>query len=99
MRTSHEAIYWSLFVQSRGALKRELVTYLRTRRVLTGDTCLKRPSEGAGKNLITPEAMTSEMRGTNENTNGLAFDALLQSQRVPNSRQVLRGRFYRAPVR
>jgi IS30 family transposase len=30
MRISHEAIYQSLFIQGRGALKRELVTCLRT---------------------------------------------------------------------
>lgn len=30
MRISHEAIYQALYIQSRGALKRELVSYLRT---------------------------------------------------------------------
>jgi IS30 family transposase len=34
MRVSHEAIYQSLFIQGRGALKRELVTCLRTGRAL-----------------------------------------------------------------
>src|SRR4051812_19774196 len=33
MRVSHETIYMSLFVQSRGALNRELTQHLRTRRV------------------------------------------------------------------
>lgn len=32
MRVSHETIYRSLFIQARGALKRELVSHLRTRR-------------------------------------------------------------------
>ena len=32
MRVSHETIYQSLFVQSRGALRRELTVHLRTRR-------------------------------------------------------------------
>jgi transposase, IS30 family len=32
MRVSHETIYLSLFVQSRGALRKELTAYLRTRR-------------------------------------------------------------------
>jgi IS30 family transposase len=36
MRISHEAIYQSLFVEGRGALKRELVTCLRTGRALRG---------------------------------------------------------------
>jgi hypothetical protein len=30
---SHETIYLTLFVQARGALKRELATHLRTRRI------------------------------------------------------------------
>src|SRR5207249_6761569 len=34
MRISHEAIYQALFVQGRGALKRELVACLRTGRAL-----------------------------------------------------------------
>ncbi|RWL78758.1 MAG: hypothetical protein EOR69_27115 [Mesorhizobium sp.] len=32
MRMSHEAIYRSLFIQSRGVLKKELTAYLRTKR-------------------------------------------------------------------
>ncbi len=34
MRISHEAIYQALYVEGRGALKRELVSYLRTGRAL-----------------------------------------------------------------
>jgi transposase, IS30 family len=34
LRVSHETIYLSLFVQSRGALRKELTRYLRTRRML-----------------------------------------------------------------
>lgn len=34
MRISHEAIYQALYIQGRGALKRELVRYLRTGRAL-----------------------------------------------------------------
>ena len=34
MRVSHETIYLTLFVQSRGSLRRELATHLRTRRMM-----------------------------------------------------------------
>ncbi|WP_425545624.1 IS30 family transposase [Glutamicibacter creatinolyticus] len=65
MRISHEAIYQSLFIEGRGALKRELVTCLRTGRALrqprarsqnkpqghvTADVVLsKRPAEAADR--------------------------------------------------
>lgn len=44
MRVSHETIYRTLFVQARGALKRELTVYLRTHRKRRGS----RHAEGAG---------------------------------------------------
>lgn len=34
MRVSHETIYKSLFIQSRGVLKKELIAHLRTRRMM-----------------------------------------------------------------
>jgi IS30 family transposase len=34
MQISHETIYRTLFIQTRGALKKELVAHLRTRRVM-----------------------------------------------------------------
>lgn len=37
MRVSHEAIYQALFIQGRGALRRELVTCLRTVRGLMAE--------------------------------------------------------------
>ena len=57
MRISHEAIYQSLFVQGRGALRRELVTCLRTGRALRVP---RARAKGRGKNFITPEVMISE---------------------------------------
>lgn len=57
MRVSHEAIYQSLFVQSRGALKRELVACLRTGRALR----VPRARVGArGKGFISEEVMISQ---------------------------------------
>ena len=57
MRISHEAIYQALYVQGRGALRRELVQCLRTGRALRvprARTC------GRGKSFITPGIMISE---------------------------------------
>ncbi len=57
MRISHEAIYQSLFIQGRGALRRELVTCLRTGRALRVP---RARAKGRGKGFITPEVMISE---------------------------------------
>jgi IS30 family transposase len=57
MRISPEAIYQSLFVQSRGALKRELVTCLRTGRALRVPRARSRQRAGGH---VTPEVMISE---------------------------------------
>ena len=57
MRISHEAIYQSLFIEGRGALKRELVTCLRTGRALRVP---RARAKGRGKGFITPEVMISE---------------------------------------
>jgi IS30 family transposase len=57
MRISHEAIYQALFVQSRGALRRELTACLRTGRVLRTPRARTR---GRGKTFISPEIMISQ---------------------------------------
>jgi len=57
MRISHEAIYQALYVQGRGALKRELTQCLRTGRALRVPRARTR---GRGKSFITPEVMISE---------------------------------------
>jgi len=57
MRISHEAIYQALFVQGRGALRRELVACLRTGRALRVP---RARSQGRGKTFVTPEVMISE---------------------------------------
>jgi IS30 family transposase len=57
MRISHEAIYQSLFIQSRGALKRELVACLRTGRALRVPRARSRRKAWAH---VTPEVMISE---------------------------------------
>src|ERR1700751_3970239 len=49
MQVSHETIYRTLFVQSRGALRRELTRYLRTGRVIRrprGGGCPMAPAAG-----------------------------------------------------
>ncbi|MFL5286097.1 MAG: IS30 family transposase [Rhodopila sp.] len=57
MRISHEAIYQALFVQGRGALRRELTACLRTGRVLRTPRARTR---GRGKTFISPEIMISK---------------------------------------
>lgn len=56
MRISHEAIYQALYVQGRGALRRELSACLRTGRALRVPQARTR---GRGKKFITPEVMIS----------------------------------------
>lgn len=57
MRISHEAIYQALFIQGRGALRRELVACLRTGRALRVP---RARTKGRGKKFVTPEVMISE---------------------------------------
>jgi IS30 family transposase len=57
MRISHEAVYQALFIQGRGALKRELVACLRTGRALRVPRTRSR-QRAAGH--VTPEVMISQ---------------------------------------
>jgi IS30 family transposase len=58
MRVSHETIYLTLFVQSRGALKRELATHLRTRRMMRRSKT--HTSRGHGRGQIVDAIAISE---------------------------------------
>src|SRR5665647_1219423 len=57
MRISHEAIYQALYVQGRGALRRELVACLRTGRALRVP---RARSRGRGKTFVAPEVLISQ---------------------------------------
>ena len=57
MRVSHEAIYQSLYVQGRGALRRELTACLRTGRALRAPR--NRTSRG-NRSFVTDELLISE---------------------------------------
>jgi IS30 family transposase len=57
MRVSHEAIYQSLYVQGRGALRRELTACLRTGRALRVP---RARAHSRGKGFITQEVMISQ---------------------------------------
>ena len=57
MRISHEAIYQALYVQGRGALKRELVACLRTGRALRVPRARTRQR---GRSFVSPEILISE---------------------------------------
>ena len=73
MRISHEAIYQALYVQGRGALKRELVACLRTGRALRVPRARTRQR---GKSFVSPEigvSMASHMKAS------LVADALREA--------------------
>src|SRR4051794_19034925 len=57
MRISHEAIYQALYVQGRGALRRELTQCLRTGRALRVPRARTR---GRGQSFVTPGVLVSE---------------------------------------
>ena len=57
MRISHEAIYQALYVQGRGALRRELTACLRTGRALRVPRARTR---GRGKSFVTEEILISQ---------------------------------------
>jgi IS30 family transposase len=57
MRISHEAIYQALYVQGRGALRRELAACLRTGRALRVPRARTR---GRGKSFVDPSILVSE---------------------------------------
>ena len=56
MRISHEAIYQALYIQGRGALRRELTACLRTGRALRVPRARTR---GRGKTFVTEDVMIS----------------------------------------
>jgi IS30 family transposase len=56
MRISHEAIYQALYVQGRGALRRELTACLRTGRTLRVP---RARSHGRGKSFVTADVLIS----------------------------------------
>ena len=57
MRISHEAVYQALYVQGRGALRRELTACLRTGRALRVPRARTR---GRGQPFVTPEILISQ---------------------------------------
>ena len=57
MRISHEAIYQALYIEGRGALRRELTACLRTGRALRVPRARTR---GQGKAFVAPEIMISQ---------------------------------------
>jgi IS30 family transposase len=61
MRISHEAIYQALYVQGRGALRRELTACLRTGRTLRVPRARTR---SRGKGFVTPEILISQRPAT-----------------------------------
>jgi IS30 family transposase len=61
MQVSHETIYQSLFVQSRGALRKELRSCLRTGRAVRRAKAYTK--QGVGQGQLTNMVMISERLG------------------------------------
>ena len=103
MRISHEAIYQSLFIQGRGALKRELVTCLRTGRALrrpraraqnrpqghvTADVVFsERPAEAADRAVQRVGLQGGERAQADEQRREPIVEALQEAE-IGNIRQV-----------
>ena len=69
MRISHETIYQALYVQGRGALKRELTACLRTGRALREPRARTRRS---GRSFVTDEVKFSQRRQREQSSHGQA---------------------------
>jgi len=59
MHVSHETLYKTLYVQARGALKKELIQYLRTKRQLRGSRHTKKDKDRRGS---IPDAVSIRER-------------------------------------
>jgi len=63
MHVSHESIYRTLFVQSRGALRKELTAYLRTGRVLRGPQGIRLPDgRGSRRGIVNISQRPAEAK-------------------------------------
>ena len=75
MQVSHETIYRTLFVQSRGALRKELTAHLRTGRVIRRPKGVRLPDGRGGRPNIAatspngrPRPRTGRCPGTGKAT-------------------------------
>ena len=59
MRISHEAIYQALYIQGRGALRRELTACLRTGRALRVP---RERTRASGRSFVTPDILIVSVR-------------------------------------
>lgn len=60
LRVSHETLYRSLFVQARGALKKELVKHLRSHRVMRRSA--KASTKGSGRGQVIVDGVSIRQR-------------------------------------
>jgi len=73
LQVSHETIYKTLYIQARGALKKELIKHLRRSRAMRRSQhhTQKKGKHGQITNVYFCDPQQPWQRGSNENTNGL----------------------------
>ena len=82
-QVSHETIYRSLFIQARGALKKELLQYLRTQRSMRQSRHKSLKGEGLGQitDTVSIRERPAEVAGKDSRT---VIDALIkQARKLP----------------
>ena len=84
MRVSHEAIYQALYIQGRGALRRELTACLRTGRALRVPRARRR---GRGKEFVGSDIMISARPAVEERRPRLPEDNRLSAEATTPERQ------------
>ncbi len=71
MRISHETIYRTLYIQTRGALKKELLSHLRTQRVMRQSKKFNTKGNARVESLVQYRFMIGHQKSMNEKYRGI----------------------------